>query len=222
MKYTSKLILNWETYQFASSSRWLPSEYQEVEYINNGWTAYINLWIQVKDWYRFVSKLRATASEDGLSDWARITGAYIWCSGDTYYRLYVSWPKVSKWSYWYLNQYWNWALWTFNLNTDYNLDFSWISWDAYIKVDGTTLFSSSDTYSTSLSYECELFKGNSWTHPWLTIYSAKYYNASWVLVRDLVPCYRILDNVIWMYDTVNDVFYTNSWTWTFTKWWNIY
>lgn len=38
------------------------------------------------------------------------------------------------------------------------------------------------------------------------------------MVRDLVPCYRYADWVIWMYDKVNDVFYTNSWTWTFTKW----
>jgi hypothetical protein len=37
-------------------------------------------------------------------------------------------------------------------------------------------------------------------------------------VRDLVPCYRKSDSVIWMYDTVNDVFYTNDWSWTFTKW----
>lgn len=37
------------------------------------------------------------------------------------------------------------------------------------------------------------------------------------LVRDLVPCYRISDGVIGMYDTVNNVFYTNSGSGTFTK-----
>ena len=37
------------------------------------------------------------------------------------------------------------------------------------------------------------------------------------LVRDLIPCYRIADNEIGMYDIVNDVFYTNAGTGTFTK-----
>jgi hypothetical protein len=36
--------------------------------------------------------------------------------------------------------------------------------------------------------------------------------------RDMIPCYRIADWEIWMYDVVNGVFYTNSWSWTFTKW----
>lgn len=38
-----------------------------------------------------------------------------------------------------------------------------------------------------------------------------------VLNYDLVPCYRKADNVIGMYDIVNDVFYTNAGSGTFTK-----
>ncbi len=37
------------------------------------------------------------------------------------------------------------------------------------------------------------------------------------LIRDLIPCYRKSDNVIGMYDIINDVFYTNSGIGTFTK-----
>ena len=37
------------------------------------------------------------------------------------------------------------------------------------------------------------------------------------LVRDLVPCYRKSDNVVGMYDLVNDVFYTNQGSGSFTK-----
>ena len=37
------------------------------------------------------------------------------------------------------------------------------------------------------------------------------------LIRDLIPCYRISDNEIGMYDLVNDVFYTNQGTGSFTK-----
>ena len=32
------------------------------------------------------------------------------------------------------------------------------------------------------------------------------------MVRDLIPCYRKVDNVAGMYDLVNDVFYTNEGT----------
>lgn len=52
------------------------------------------------------------------------------------------------------------------------------------------------------------------------VYSLKIYN-SWTPVRDFVPCYRIADTVIWLYDVVNDQFYTNAWSWTFTKWPNV-
>ena len=50
--------------------------------------------------------------------------------------------------------------------------------------------------------------------------SAKlYYCKIWqdnVLVRDLIPCYRKNDNAIGLYDKVNDVFYANAGTGTFT------
>lgn len=36
------------------------------------------------------------------------------------------------------------------------------------------------------------------------------------LVRDFIPCYRKLDNVAGLYDMVNDEFYTNIGTGTFT------
>jgi hypothetical protein len=46
----------------------------------------------------------------------------------------------------------------------------------------------------------------------------KIYSDANTIERDLVPCYRIADGVIWMYDLTNDQFYTNSGSWTFTKW----
>jgi hypothetical protein len=41
--------------------------------------------------------------------------------------------------------------------------------------------------------------------------------SSGVLVRNFIPCYRKSDNVIGMYDVINDAFYTNSGTGTFIK-----
>lgn len=42
-------------------------------------------------------------------------------------------------------------------------------------------------------------------------YSIKIWNEN-VLERDLVPCYRKLDNVVGLYDLVNNIFYTNQGT----------
>lgn len=51
----------------------------------------------------------------------------------------------------------------------------------------------------------------------VNMYNVKFWEWE-VLVRDFVPCYRKSDNVIWMYDKVNKVFYTNSGSGSFTKW----
>ena len=59
------------------------------------------------------------------------------------------------------------------------------------------------------SIDSRKFSGKMW---YFQIYD------NWVLVRDLVPCYRKSDSVIGLYDLVNNQFYTNSWTGTFTKW----
>ncbi len=51
--------------------------------------------------------------------------------------------------------------------------------------------------------------------------SAKFYRFRLIVnnvpVRDLIPCYRKSDNVIGMYDIVNNKFYTNAGTNSFTK-----
>ena len=49
------------------------------------------------------------------------------------------------------------------------------------------------------------------------IYYLKFYDDTNTLIRDFIPCYRKSDNEIGMYDTVNDTFYTNQGSGTFTK-----
>jgi hypothetical protein len=52
-------------------------------------------------------------------------------------------------------------------------------------------------------------------------FTGKIYYFQWLrdnqLLLDLVPCYRKSDNEIGMYDLVNDTFYTNASSGTFTK-----
>ena len=82
----------------------------------------------------------------------------------------------------------------------------------YASVEGTLV--STNTFNIGLFAG---FWGS--TTPSL-FYSGKIYLAQvtdgTTLVRNMIPCYRISDNVAGMYDTVNDVFYTNAGTGTFT------
>ena len=50
----------------------------------------------------------------------------------------------------------------------------------------------------------------------MKVYRLKLYENN-VLVREYVPCYRISDNVIGLYDSVNKVFYQNNGTGSFNK-----
>jgi len=38
-----------------------------------------------------------------------------------------------------------------------------------------------------------------------------------IIVRDFIPCYRNSDGEIGLYDSINDIFYTNQGTGVFTK-----
>lgn len=49
------------------------------------------------------------------------------------------------------------------------------------------------------------------------LFSCQMYDGS-TLVRDFVPCYTTANTEIWLYDIVNNTFYTNQWGGTFTKW----
>ena len=201
----------------------LPSDFQEVEYIENGWTQYIRTNLDIKTGYRQVMKVRflntlAASSYPWLAWW------YLWQSWSTYYRLYLCWlVSNNTFQVWFMwNHYdnkWSAVVWT-----DYEIDFSRLSWNLYFKIDWTTIQTSSETRSTSLDWNVCLL----WTYsqdgnpqyranPWMRLYYSKFYNSAWTLVADLVPCYLKSNGEIWMYDLVNNVFYTNAWTWTFTK-----
>ena len=198
----------------------LPAEYQEVEYIENSWTQYIKTELDIKDGYRLVQKLRFLTSVSSLNN---LAWGYLGNSGNTYYRLYLFWPQNNALSIGYLNYE------QYNINvitwTDYVIDYSWISGNMHLIIDGNTIATQSWTYSTSLAWKVCVMWGyrqdaspQYWANAWMRLYESQIYDSGWTKVRDLVPCYRKADSVIWLYDLENDTFYTNDWTWTFTKW----
>lgn len=101
-------------------------------------------------------------------------------------------------------------------DTDYVIKFD----DYKVYVNGTLDYTFTSQSFTS-SYQAAVFAKRRYSsiesYSSINLYYMKLWN-NWVLERDFVPCYRIADGVIWMYDVVNGVFYTNQWSWTFTKW----
>jgi hypothetical protein len=187
-------------------SGWLPSEYQEVEYIQSSGSQYIDTGF-APNWNTELEFDFAPTSTSGYQ-------GYFWSDYDWNNTTFQSYND-RLFSYW--NQYW--ASWTyFVANTRYLLEFkSWtvrLNWNTIRTVSITTF---TVPHSALI---CAVYRK---AYNWISNYgSEKVYWLklwdSWTLVRDFVPCYRKLDSVIWMYDLVNNVFYTNSWSWVFTKW----
>lgn len=88
-----------------------------------------------------------------------------------------------------------------------------------VVLDGATLDSGKEITSPPSSNKLFIGRRSSTANLKAIIYYMKITDKSTGnLVRNFVPCYRTSDNVIGMYDTVNDVFYTNpSGTGTFLK-----
>lgn len=191
---------------FYKTSR-LPSEYQEVEYI---WTdsvawQYINTWIQATNTITIELDITPNTS-------------------------YVSENSV-LWTYWS----WN-AIFLMEYSWKYRIHNGWTYTDwPTITATKTSLKINNLWLYVNWSLTSCASQGNYWGNAWInlfTITATAWFTSktwvfncyetkisdNWVLVRDLIPCYRKLDSVIWMYDIVNNVFYTNQWWWSFIKW----
>ena len=199
----------------------LPSTYQEVEYIKSSGTQYINTWfipsnttkIQVSMWwwtyvqqYAHLFWVRAAWSTTDASVWRwfflchQYNSSYIWMFGKWY-------SSSSGW----------WSSTTFSFANWNNHIVEMSQSGAY--EDGTLKASLQTVTFTSPSNMCIFALNDNGTVKENSSYKLYYFKIrdNWTLVRNFVPCYRKSDNVIWLYDLVNSVFYTNSWTGTFSK-----
>ena len=193
--------------------------YQRVEWIGSSGTQWIDTWITPTQ----NTKSQMKVSFDEYT-WDVVYWYSQW-NDDNDYRLFNAYATLShelfdlwRTTFDFKNQRATWNVWYFQLNTIYELEL----WNYYLKniATWTNLVSwsaiSSFTWSRTITlnnYNNTYFSKNKW-------YYVKIYN-NWTLIRDFYPVYRKSDNVIWLLDTVNKVFYTNQWTWSFTKGWNI-
>ena len=199
--------------------RGLPSEYQEVEYIQSSWTQYINTGYTGSSNTKIDTKLSITTR---LSNYDIFYGSlWNWTGWQPCTFIQSNYPDNNKIRVVnYTNSGSNKKYVDSINNLEYGKTYNIIHTNTSFIIDWVSQGTMSATTYT-LTYPFWIFWVNnhsSFAQPCaMKLYSFKIYE-SWTLVRDLVPCYRKSDNVIGLYDLVNNQFYTNSWTGTFTKW----
>ena len=187
----------------------LPSEYQEVEYIQSSGTQYIDTWLTVSGNVKADYEYTPTSSSpsapvfmdtDWRNNWFGSWNTYIYYWGNTSNNEWYTVGSLAQ-----------------NVKAHDIVAKSWCS----RTLNWTTVSYTPSSSYPSPSWTLKLFAGQRAgsiiSYNVSKLYSFKRYD-SWVLTQDMIPCYRKSDSVIGLYDLVNNQFYTNAWTWTFSKW----
>lgn len=191
----------------------LPSAYQEVEYIESSGTQYFTVWNSFKTSYKVVIDFQMTV----------IGGDYI----PVGIHYYGGGNNVKYWVDCYSSKLHvsGGGNWTATITEDTNRHTVTIDKNT-TTVDGTdyTINYTDYTYSQWIWVFCYNEYHNTPPYSFMSsnkLYKLDIYDDNWTHIYEIIPCYRKNDSVIWAYDLVNDVFITNQWTWTFTKWPNV-
>lgn len=201
------LIQEWvkKIYKVNSNPSLLPSTYQEVEYITSS-----TLWPRIDTW---VIPNATTVSQIKLTPltvtWAVIYWEAVSDSND--YRLF----NYNSYIYFDLG-WWRISGSVLGVGTTYELELG----NFYVKYVWASSNILTGTTNPSYSWNNQQIYLNfdgSRTYSYSTWYYVKIRDNG-VQVRNMIPCYRKSDDVVWMYDTINDVFYTNQGSWSFTAW----
>jgi hypothetical protein len=205
-------MINVQSKQITTDFLWW--RYQKVEYIQSSWTQYFSVWSQFKTSYKVVIDFQMTQIWwDYIPVWIHYHDG--WSNNIKY------WLDAYNW-YFMVNAWWSW---TQTKTEDKNRHTITINKSA-VTVDGSSYTTNYVNYTYSQWIWVFAYNEYHNTSPWNykssnKLYKLDIYNENWTHIHDLVPCYRKSDSVIWMLDTVNKVFYTNQWSWSFTKWPNV-
>ena len=197
----------------------LSSRYQEVKYITSSGTQYIDtgvanasgVYIEAKIKYNSLGFFNCfigsqiTPNNAGNGSQAPII-AYDTTSDYTLYEGYSSHRTNLQ----------------INTTTPQIIKSSTVDGNVFMNVDGSNYSNNSNAGQTRGNKNLYLFAmnngGTAGFNASGNLYYLKIYdNVNGNLVRNFVPCYRISDDVIGLYDLVNGVFYTNDGTGVFTK-----
>lgn len=196
---------------------WDFNNYQEVEYIQSSWSnqdwQYISTWLY---WWN-VNEVEMEFSFPSLPPSMVVN--LLWTRENSTAVSPIRVDEQSKMIPRFWSEVQTWV--TLSANTKYKVRTTYSSWNQKVYVDDVLKWSWAITYSYANSHNITIFWLSDnwyiWNRGAFKLYSCKLkYN--WNLLRDFVPCYRKSDSVIWLFDKVAWKFYTNVWTWTFTKW----
>lgn len=186
----------------------LPKEYTQVDYIESSGTQYIDTGVNADNKLDTILDMAFTSPTSSnqnvgaiLIDGSTTVRYHILCdsSQNNNFRMYAKINYV--------------GVGTLDANR-HTFEFDCTNGKVYF--DGTAYNKDTTNFDVGLNFW--LFGRNSTS----TIYYSNvkqygckmYYNN--VLVRDFIPCFRNTDNEVGLYDLVNNVFYTNQGTGTFT------
>lgn len=184
----------------------IPEEYQEVEYIESSGTQYIN------------SEVPATSNSGLEIIYSQLASGSAGIFGCRDYSICTFWLSQQSTGNLYAVEFTGQSRKTMSqaYNTGYH----------HIIIKNNSLFDNDVLYGSYInnsngSLNIWLFRTNESGSPYSGSCSGrlqlcKIYNKN-TLIRDFIPCYRKSDNVIGLYDRINDKFYINSGTGTFTK-----
>lgn len=189
--------------------------YKKVEYIqsSSSWSSEWTNWQRIATW---ITPTNTTKIEMKISNFTQNGSFAIFGSDQSWWtRWFTSISRSCE--FWSTYSFDDWT-WSTRVICDWWTHIVELSQSWYI-VDWVNKVTPSSVSFTWV--ELQLFCMNrNWTmreYSWYRLYYCKIWS-NWNLVREFIPCYRKSDNVIWLYDKVNDVFYTNKGYNSFTKW----
>ena len=181
----------------------LPTEYQEVEYIQSSGTQYIDTGFVVNKSDSYVLEI------DGLFP----SQTKVHQGANAYLQFYVSTNYGIRDG----NES------TFAVGNRNIVRIEYANQTEKLFIDGIQVLSQSWASYMGVNVKLALFRMGDVNNGWFndnpaqgTIYGYKVWKDE-VLVSDCIPCYRKSDNIVGLYDLVNGVFYTNAGTGNFAK-----
>ena len=184
----------------------LPTEYQEVEYIQSSGTQYIDTGVVATSGFEIDIKINI---DTVTGSWAPILSAHELSA--PYKRNFMAYTSSKKME---IDAGDKITQTSVTLTGDDVIKASNVENNFYLNVNGTNYTPTVTTAASNLAYSgrtLHLLHGNGYDVGYTSgkVYYCKI-TVDGTLVRSFVPCYRKSDNVVGLYDLVNNIFYTNA------------
>ena len=192
----------------------LPSGYKRLGYIKSSGTQYINTNLSMASGFRAEIDIEFTSLASSIL--SCVIGAHN--DSSPYGRNFLA-AQTSLFQIGMGDGYYNFGSPT--TGEKYHIDFSNVYGNAYCKINGigqplSEAATGTNSYSVNTLYLLAVHGGESWFQKVSgNTYHCKIYSTEGTLVRDYIPCQTTAGEV-GMWDDVNEVFYGNAGTGTFT------